>query len=197
MTPRPYLSWTQLDLIERSEKRYIEIYLNDGSIPINRGMAFGRDMADALELEEFTGDPLMDYVMSKIPKVGKPEEKITATLNGVPLLGKLDDCNVKTYLEYNEIKTGLHKWTQKKADNHGQLDFYDTLIYGKHKIKPENVKRNLVYIETKYDEEGDIILTGEVKIFPVYKTMTDVLKMSARQKKAWERINQLTIEHLS
>ena len=196
MTPRPYLSWTQLDLIERSEKKYVDIYFNDGKIPINKGMAFGRDMSDALEKEELTGDALTDILLSKLPTVGTREYKIKTILNDVPLFGKLDDWS-KSKLVLNEDKSGVNRWTQKMADKHGQIDFYCTLIYSKYGIKPEDLELYLRYLPTQYNDQGDIEPTGEDPIiFRTHRTFSDVLKMSVRQKKAWARIKELAIEQI-
>ena len=201
MRPRPYLSWTQHDLIEKSEDRYVDVYIEGKAMRTNKGMGFGRKVADALDErkkggEVITGDPAFDYVVSKMPTYGNPEVEIETTLNDVPLFGKIDDL-CPNFTGLYEHKTGIGRWTQHKADTHGQIDFYCTLIYGLKKIPPEKLDLKLVYLPTQYSDTGEIEVTGEDPIvFTTKRTMADVLAMSARQKRAWKRIGELTEKSL-
>jgi len=194
MTPRPYLSWTQLDTLERSEKKYIDIYIEDGPRFSNAAMGFGKRMDDVIENDETTGDPVLDLVSLAVPTYSDQQHEILTELNGVPLFGKLDDFKVETKDAFRERKTGIQLWTQKKVDIFGQITFYYSMIYAEYGIKPEDVGCELVYIPTKRDESGDIEPVGDVRIFKTERTMIDILEMSNRQKKAWERIKELSIQ---
>lgn len=205
-TPRPYLSWTQMDLLEQSEERYGEVYFDGKKRGINRGMAFGKIADEADGNGELTGDTTLDYLMSLIPEIGKPQYAIgdetgkePVILNGVPLYGKLDRGQRTSHGHFigQERKTGIGKWTQKMVDESGQVTFYFTLIYAAYRIKPENVEFTLWYIPTEYDTNGRIQCTGENPIpFKTKRKFSDILAMSARQNRAWKRIQELSINNL-
>ena len=69
LTPRKYLSWSSMDLLERDEEKWKQVYLFGEQKRINRGMAFGTQMAEGLENGEATGDPVLDLIMEK-PFIG-------------------------------------------------------------------------------------------------------------------------------
>lgn len=204
-TPRPYLSFTQMDVLEQSEQKYCEIYFEGKKRLINRGMAFGKIADEADENGELTGDATLDLLMSQIPEIGKPQYEIgdktgkePVTLGGVPLYGKLDrGRKLPSRFIGQERKTGIGRWTQKMVDESAQVTFYFTLIYAAFKIKPENVEFTLWYIPTEYDASGRIQCTGENPIpFKTTRKFSDILAMSARQNRAWTRIQELSIEQL-
>ena len=198
MTPRPYLSHTQLSLWERSPAKYKEIYLENGRIPINRGMAFGKMIANALQDDAGTDDPLNDLIIANLPKFDKMEFEIEGTLSGVPLYGKLDSFNNKTKKAFKEYKTGRIPWTQKMVDRSDQITFYCTLIYAKYGIRAEGLDIELIYIPTDYNSTGQIEPTGEMPLrFKTRRNFINIMKMSARQKKAWAEIQQMCIEYAS
>ena len=145
---RAYLSWSQLNLWEQSPERYKEQYLYEKAFPINRGMAYGKTMADALEHDQDTGDIALDYAMSKLPKAGTMEKEIDWEVMGVPLFGKMDSAKDDLSL-IDEYKTGTEKsWNQNKANQSGekgQLCFYGTAIYFKTKKIP---KARLSFVPT-------------------------------------------------
>lgn len=197
MTPRPYLSYTQMSLWERSPERYKEIYLEDGRIPINRGMAYGKQIATALESGEDGNDILNSLVIASIPKLNAMEYPIEAELNGVPLYGKLDSFNSKTKKAFKEYKTGRSPWTQKLVDGNDQITFYCTLIYARYGLRPEGLDIELVYIPTDYNGQGQIEPTGKIERFKTRRNFIEIMKMSARQKKAWEGIEKMCIDFAS
>jgi hypothetical protein len=53
--------------------------------------------------------------------------------------------------DFYEIKTGVSKWTQKRANEHLQLHFYAMGIYLEYKVVPKVVK--LIWIETERVQE--------------------------------------------
>ena len=68
MTPRPYLSFSQMTTFERKSELYADQYLYDKTQRISRNIAKGSDLADSLKDEEASGDPLLDLVIAKMPK---------------------------------------------------------------------------------------------------------------------------------
>ncbi len=197
MTPRPYLSYTQLTLLERSPEKYKEIYINGGTGFTNTGMEFGSKVAEALEDGEATGDPELDFVLSAFPAYELKEEEIHADLvdhrKKIPLIAKLDSVSTD-YDKVLEYKTGTTKWNQSKVDQSDQLTYYATVIYLKTNKIP---KLKLVWLETEKMEDGRIrILSQHLKEFETKRTTSDLLLMMIRMKKAWEKIQQLSQEAL-
>lgn len=195
--PRPYISWSQLSMLEASEKTYKKIYLNGCRLPINRGMALGTEIADALETETATGNIIHDLVIASIPKLSSIEKELTGELNfgkiKIPLFGKADTAN-KTLTSFKEYKTGKTAWNQDKVDKHGQITFYCVIIKTITGKIPKDIE--LVWAPTEELPDGRYNLTGEIKRFKTQRNLTDVLKMQVRIKKAWERIGEICDEAL-
>jgi len=195
--PRPYLSWSQLTLFESSPERYLNLYINEKRMFINRGMALGKEIADALETGEVTGDPIKDLVISQIPKFGVMEAELNGILKlgkiEIPLYGKADTAK-KNLTKFKEYKTGQTSWSQKQVDNHGQITFYCTIIRARTGKIPQDIE--LVYIPTKQLPDGRVELTGDIHRIKTSRTLKDILKMEVRIKKAWEGIGQMCEEEL-
>lgn len=196
LTPRPYLSWSQLDLFEKDPEGYREVYVRGGGNPPNVFMRLGKEIADSMETGEETGDPMKDLVISMIPKFEQKEVEIRATIKigktEIPLFGKMDSGKKDNLLAFKEVKTGV-KWTQRRADEHGQLTFYCTIIKEITKKIPDDIE--LVWAETEVIK-GQPRLTGRVEVFKTKRTSADILKMRARIKKAWEGIQEMMAEEL-
>lgn len=194
---RQYLSWSQLNLWEKTPDKYKDYYLYDEKMPINRGMAYGKKMADALEHDKDTGDVGLDLAMSKLPKAGKMETEIDWEVMGVPIFGKMDSAEEKNLSLIDEYKTGKEKsWNQNKANQSaqgGQICFYSASIYFKKKKIP---KARLSFVPTIKNESGQVEATGEVITFEVQSTMKDVLEMGVRMKKAWKEIGEMCEKEL-
>ena len=194
--PRPYLSWSQMNVLETSEKTYIKLYVHGESLPINRGMAYGSKMADAMENDEDTGDIALDFAMSLLPKAGTSEKEIDWEVMRVPIFGKMDHAKEDLSL-IDEYKTGVEKsWNQNKANKSaekGQLCFYATSIYFKTKKIP---KARLSFVPTIKNDLGQVEATGEVITFNVEVKLKNILEMAVRMKKAWKRIGEICEKEL-
>src|SRR3990167_3241049 len=68
LTPRNYLSFSQMTLFEMSPEKYAEQYLYGKKQRISRNIRLGSDVADSLQNGEDTGDPLLDFIISRLPK---------------------------------------------------------------------------------------------------------------------------------
>ena len=194
--PRRYLSWSQMNLWEVSPETYKRLYLYGERIPINRGMAYGSKMADALENDEETGDIALDFAMNNLPKAGMSEKEIDWKVMGVPIFGKIDHAK-KDFSLIDEYKTGVEKsWNQNKANQSaekGQLCFYGTSIYFKTKKIP---KARLSFVPTVKNDLGQVEATGEVITFNVEIKLKNVLEMAVRMKKAWKEIGEMCEKEL-
>lgn len=197
LTPRPYLSFSQMTLFEMSPEKYADRYLYNKPQRTTRNMAYGSLMAEGLENEEATGDPLLDIMMAKIPKfelMDKPlEVKLPFEKGHITLLAK-PDTSKADYTAFKEYKTSVRKWTQKMADDSGQITFYATAMWLHTKKIPEDIE--LVNVPVEYLEDGSLQPTGELVIFKTQRSMVDIIKMITRMKKAWIGINKLCEKEL-
>ncbi|MFZ2152308.1 MAG: hypothetical protein WAV09_04330 [Minisyncoccia bacterium] len=223
MTPRPYLSWSSLNTLEKSEEKWKEQYLYGEKMRINRGMAFGKTMADGLENDEATGDEILDMVITQIPKF-ELMDKVLEDENGVeveyfdhskkefvkakvpfikdgknkiPILVKIDSMN-KEMTGFKEYKTSQSRWTKKMVNDDngkgGQIGFYAMAGYLKTGKIPYDIE--LVEIETKSALDGKIEATGQIYRHHTVRTMGQILNMMVRAKKAWALINKICEEEL-
>lgn len=197
ITPRPYLSYSQMVLFERSPKEYAEQYIYGEKPPETMNMAYGSQFANGLEKDEFSGDPVLDMMMVKIPKfelMDRPLEVELKSKDGVvPLLAKPDTAKAD-YSAFKEYKTSVRKWTQKMADDSSQITFYATAMWLKTKKIPSDIE--LINVRVEYTPEGGLCPTGEIHIFKTKRTMVDIIKMTARMKRVWQGINELCEKEL-
>lgn len=188
----PYISWSRLNLFERSPGDYERTYLL-GQGRSTPQMEFGSKIASALETGEVQ-DLASEFV--RIAFAGDKsmvrEFEIRADLDGIPVLGKLDGFYPKS-MKIREYKTGKN-WTQKMVDEHGQLTFYALLVYLKYGEMPKEIV--LDWAETVTDDDG-VRLTGRIESFKTQRKMNQVFSMCTRIKNAWNGIALLTKESRS
>lgn len=200
MAFKPCLSWTQLNTIETSERDYIRYYIFKEKRPVNDGMEYGKKLSEALEVEGLSGDPMLDLAIAQIPMLDISEHEIQVDYEAgtgkkslvIPLLAQIDTCS-KDMARFKEFKTGQKLWTNKEVQDSGQITFYSTVIWLVTKKIPQDIE--LVGIPTKRQPEGHIEATGEIYQIPTTRNMQDILKMLARMKKAWVRIQELKAQY--
>jgi len=197
MRPRPYLSPSQLIMLETSEATYIKNYIKGNRMRSNKGQELGSQIADCLDTGEMTGDPIKDLLISKMPKFENTEVELLSVLKidgmKIPLLGRMDTAT-RSLKGFKDHKTGQKAWTQKQVDNNSQLTFYATQIRLLKGFIPEDIE--LVYAPTKKNADGILEPTGEVIVFKTTRSLVDILKMQNRMKKAWIRIGELSDQYL-
>lgn len=179
LNPRGYLSWTQVDMWERSPERYIRQYVHGAAGFENSGMTFGKEVSQALENGAESDDTLMEALVAILPRYQLPEHEIRAILKtpygNVELLGKLDTFG-RDPIRFREYKTGRVPWTQAKANKHRQLLHYAALVYLLHGKLPTEVW--LDWAETE-EVDGEVRLTGKILSFHVKIDLRDVLEYLA------------------
>lgn len=231
ITPRQYLSFSQLAKFEMSPEKYAEEYIYGQKGRTSRNMAYGSQMADGLENGEASGDPLLDLMMARLPKFdrmdmpvvipgsegmsgfhgvmrpgthtaigtrvtferhGKKQDLYVPVLKDgkekIPLLA-VPDTSKPDYSAFKEYKTSVRKWTQKMADDSGQITFYATAIWLATGKIPNDIE--LVNVQTAYQEDGSLTVTGEMFRYQTHRHMSDIIKMTLRMRKAWAGIKQL------
>ena len=202
---------------EMSPDKFIEEYLYGEKGRISRNMAYGSMLANGLEDGESNGDPLLDLMAARLPKFDRMDmavedpkgQEITYIRKGkeivvrvpvltdkdgnIPLLA-LPDTAKSDYTAFKEYKTSTRRWTQKMADDSGQITFYATAIWLATGKIPQDIE--LVNIETAYEDDGNMTVTGNMFRFPTKRTMADVIKMCSRIRKAWYGIKKLCEKEL-
>ena len=197
MTPKAYLSFSSMNLLEKNPEKWKDAYLYGGRNPINRGMAFGKLMADGLENDEATGNEVLDMVMTQIPKFEIRDKEFFAEIKSgkevIPILCKPDTmkANMTAFKEY---KTSQTKWTKRKVDELDQITFYAMGMFLKTGRVPGDIE--LVEIETKSGLDARIEATGAIYRHPTVRTVGQILNMIVRAKKAWVEINRICEEEL-
>lgn len=189
--PKAYLSHTQFQMWKRSPKTYIEQYWKNGRKFTSREMAFGSRVADSIENNEETGDPLLDLVIEYLPKLDIAEFPLECVLKGsdieVPFFGKLD--HAKTDLSaFREFKTGRTKWNQRIVDEDEQITWYCMLIYIITKKIPNDII--LAHAPTEKDDDGRVIATGDVFEYRTHRNIGQVLNMMVQARRVWREIGE-------
>lgn len=194
MRLKSYLSYSQYSTYLASPRQYQKIYL-DGVRLDNKYLDFGKMIADVLENREKEKNENERIACELLEKPEQSELELLVDFYKIPLFGKLDGFN-KSKNEIVEYKTGKIEWTQKKVDEHEQLTFYAIMINKKFKIKFEDIKIKLVWLETMEDTDGTMFLTGSKKEFETKRSQKDILKIYSKIKKAWIGIGKLTNDYI-
>ncbi len=181
--PKNYLSWTQLNLIEKSLFQYVKYYILGDEFPQTPEIIFGKKIAKAIELDD---EDDVDFLKIKhlLPVFPKKEFELTANICDIPIYGKLDGFDEKNLIIY-EVKTGKNEWDYERVKNHGQLDFYSLLVFLNYNQLPSSVQ--LFWIPTERVNNDEIKIIGDVYKFEIKKDMSDLLKIGIRIKNAWEK----------
>lgn len=192
-SPRPYLSWSQISLFERSPEWYVRKYLYAQEEEQSPSMRLGKRLALALESQQQTGDATLDKLVSGFPPYPHREFQIEAPLDGVevPLYGVLDGYDIEK-LRIGEYKSG-RLWTQKMVDESGQLKMYALLVWLKYKQMPSEIM--LHWARTYTSELGELHFTGEIASFETRIKPTDLVNFSARVRSVWNGIKEVSNLH--
>ncbi len=197
ITPRNYISYSQLVLIERSPELYIQQYIYGKKPKGSINMDFGSKMANALETGNGSEDVILDLMIAHLPKFELMDIAFEADLQDgkekIKVLAKPDTYK-KDLSALKEYKTSVRNWTQKMADESDQITFYCTVIWLLTKKIPEC---ELVQVKTRYrGNKGQIEATGEILRFPTSRKMIDIIKMCTRIKRGWKKIKEVSEKEL-
>lgn len=195
MTPRGYLSYTQVALWEKSPAEYIRRYVHGEGQYTTPYMALGSAVASALEGKD-TADEAVKLLVSAFPSYPQREHEMTVELpvgrRKVKLLAKVDGIDMAA-ARLGEYKTGT-KWTRKQAEQSRQLRFYHLVYWMATGRMLEDVC--LHWAETAWSD-GQLRLTGNITTFPVTHTRLDLLKEKIAVKKAFNEIETAYKKELS
>ena len=186
--PRPYLSWSQLNMWEKDPNLYYQVYFEGLDQFRTKYLELGTRMATALENGfDAENDPMMEMMLIYMPTYQIKEFDIKENFEDIPLFGKLDGFDVNNLI-VGEYKSGK-KWTQSMVDNHSQLTFYAFLVWLKYKVLPKQIF--LHWAQTYEDENGILKLTGHIQTFQTERKLKDIILLSKRIKIAWKGIQEL------
>jgi hypothetical protein len=211
--PRPYISWSAFEKWTGSPNEFVKHYCppqcrSCGEIlwrpdwesgkchtcgqPVisewtNPPMQIGLRVADMLESDDPQEDEMLEHYRTLLPKYPHREFAINEEFAGIRFAGKLDGWNPGT-MTIGEYKTGKD-WSQRRADEHRQLDFYQLLIFLLYGKLAERIR--LHWMPTRFNF-GTMLpeLTGAIETFETMSTKADALKMASDAIKAYQEIGE-------
>ena len=161
----------------------------------NDAMRYGSKVDKDIELGE-SEDKITKHLLIFLPKyksmqhegravikVGKEEVKLFGKYDGYePGVPRRDAQRSKI----GDYKTGMIKWTQKRADECDQLTYYDLMEW------ISTGKQSDLFIHwmpTVRGHDGKIRATGEVVNFQTSRKLVELIRMQARIGKAAREIS--------
>lgn len=189
-----HLSWSALSALEKSEKGWVDKYINGKKPYETEYLKLGKKFAECME-NGFSDDESIEFVAGLTPRLERVEEECRAYYKGVELLGYKDSSDDKETYEYKtairKTSKGEDSWSQEKANKHGQLKFY--AVIDELNGKPIS-EYTLFWIPTEMIDKK-LSLTGEIIPYKVKVTQNDIKDMKVRIEKAILRINELYKQH--
>lgn len=165
------LSWSSINSFKYDPNEWYEKYINGKRGRDTGPLVFGKNVGERLASEQ-------DF-LPEVPRLTEYEHELSVKIGKIQCIGFLDnfDLESKTFAEF---KTGK-KWTQDKANKHGQIDMYAAMIYLKYGIKPEDLKISLIWLPTEEQQDfrTDFVKDMKPVVFPIQKTMRDILSFMA------------------
>jgi len=171
ITPRKYFSYSQYSSFHYSKERFLKQYYY-GEEQESCYLDLGKRLGTALQFRDKKEIPVINKIRKQIPEADIYEYEIKTTFKQIPLLCYLDGFSKKDY-EVMEFKTG--KLSSEKSWREQQL-FYALALYMKHKKLPN--KTTLYWAKTLFNENDQLVLTGDVKKYDIKITMNDVIQFS-------------------
>lgn len=161
------LSWSSISSFRYDPAEWYEKYINGKRGRDTGPLVFGKNVGERLASEQ-------DF-LPEVPRLKEYEHELSVKIGNIQCIGFLDNFDLDNRA-FSEFKTGK-KWTQDKANKHGQIDMYCCLIYLKYGIKPEDLKISLIWLPTEEQQDfrTDFVKDMKPVIFPVKKTMRDIL----------------------
>ena len=203
--PRAYLSWSQFDLWTRSPDQYVMKYIYREEPPTTPAMMLGKRMADMLENREIpAADQMFEHYRQFLPRYEHREKDIRCEYAGVPLLakpdgftvhtafngiGSIDEIHATMNFDLGEYKTGK-SWTQERADEHGQIDFYVISLLVSNGFSAADVARvrPVIHWIPTYTVNRMPTPTGEIVNFITPRSEKQIITFGSRLVRAWAEI---------
>ena len=173
------MSWSQISSFEYDPEQWYQVYVLGEKGEPSGAMKFGKKIGDKYLYE----------------KTFQREYKITGKIGNIPLIGFIDAFDLENK-KLIELKTGRN-WDLKKAQTHGQIDLYCAMLWTMHKIHPAELDIKLIWLATEETGDFSTQFVKDMKpvIFPIKKTMLDVLNMLARVKRVKAQMESYKQSH--
>lgn len=177
-----------MSLWEKDPNLYYQVYYEGINIFNNKYMRLGNKLDKALETDfNEDDDPMIGLMLVFMPKYPERQLVLKTWLEGVELLAKLDGWDEKSFT-LGEYKSG-RKWTQKMVDDSGQITFYALVLYLIYGKIPNLV---LHWAKTCDDENGELVLTGDIKTFNTTRSLQQLIGFTKRIFDSAKGIDQLS-----
>ena len=165
------LSWSSINSFRYDPNEWYEKYINGKQGKSTGPIVFGKNVGERLATEE--------TFLPNVPRLKEYEHELSVKIGKIPCIGFLDNFDLEAK-SFSEFKTGKN-WTRQKAESHGQLDMYAAMIYLKYGIKPEDLNISLIWLPTEEQQDfrTDFVKDMKPVIFPIKKTMRDILSFMA------------------
>lgn len=172
------LSWSAISSFEWSAEQWYDNYIL-GIKTTSPELEFGSMVDKRLQV-----DP--EY-LPNVPRYPHMQHKMRSKWHDIPIIGVPDGLDFETTPKVlSDYKTGKNPWTQKKADQTGQLTMYTMLLYLTDGIKPEEWDCKILWLPTAYTPDFKIDFRNptdpELITFNTKRTMLDMLKFGQRIK---------------
>jgi hypothetical protein len=187
------LSWSSISSFEYNPKTWANNYLKGEKSPPTEELIFGKEVDERIQV-----DP---NFLPGLPRYEKMQLKMEAKISGIHLLGIPDGVNFEKNKQLADYKTGVKKWTQKRADETGQLLFYLLLLYCNYNIRPEEFDCFIHWLPTKKVEDMDFnktisfIESGDVQTFKVKHTLKEVMEFGGYLKRTYKKMCKLALKY--
>lgn len=160
------LSWSQINNFKYNPDKWYKKYILDIKDEISTPeQDFGKIFAKSCEDRK----PLAPVTL-----YSEVEYPIFSTLEDIPMIGYIDTYEpLKAFIDH---KTGAKEWTQKRANEHGQLKMYALMLYLNFKIKPEDLNIAIEWVKT--EKKDNVVSLSEpitVSKFNVDISTADIL----------------------
>ena len=165
------LSWSSINSFQYDKNEWYEKYINGKKGRTTGPLVFGKNVGERLASEP--------QFLPGVPRLKEYEHELNVSIGKIPCIGFLDNFDLETKT-FSEFKTGK-KWTQDKANKHGQLDMYAAMIYLKYGIRPEDLSISLIWLPTEEQQDFRTDFVKDMKpiIFEIRKSMRDILSFMA------------------
>lgn len=191
LDPKRAVSWSMLSAFAWNREQWWKKYIGKELPEDTPELRFGKYVDERIQAEpewlpniirypilqhemrvEYCGIPLVGIADAYRPEIkGKNIPKNSRKVMGYGS----EQWAVRPALR--DYKTGRKPWTQKRADETGQLTMYCLMLYLTEGIRPEDVELYIDWMPTHIvDGEIAFIKEGEVVTFKTKRTMREVLK---------------------
>lgn len=141
---------------------------------------------DPTFLPELIRLPHLQYELKAVMKEKKEKD--------IKLYGKPDNLCLETF-QLEDFKTGKGAWTQKKAEETGQLKMYLLMLWLTHGIDPEKFTCRIKWMPTQ--ENGDFTISFKqpfkIHTFHTKYTRAEILNFGNKIKKIRQEMIQYCI----